>query len=95
MDTTITHTEHSAAWHFQTIVSFVVSFGGLLLGVAYLPADPWQKAFLAVAALYSITSAISMSKTLRDEHEAKRIVSRVDSAKLDRFLAEQDPFKVA
>jgi hypothetical protein len=90
-----TVTDHSAAWSFQVKVSFVVSLTGLVLGIAYLPVEPWVRAYLAVAALYSITSAISLSKTLRDEHESRRLLSRVDEVKLERFLAEHDPFKVA
>jgi hypothetical protein len=86
--------DHSSAWSLQVKVSFVVSLTGLILGIAYLPVEPWVRAYLALAALYSITSAISLSKTLRDEHEATRFVNRIDEAKLDRFLAEHDPFKV-
>jgi hypothetical protein len=86
--------DHSVAWSFQVKVSFVVSLTGLILGIAYLPVEPWVRAYLAVASLYSITSAISLSKTLRDEHESNRIVSRVDEVKLERLLAEHDPFKI-
>ena len=91
----LTNNDHSAAWAFQTKVSFAVSLTGLILGIVYLPVEPWARAYLAATALYSITSAISLSKTLRDEHESHRIVNRVDEAKLERFLAEHDPFKVA
>lgn len=86
--------DHSAAWAFQTKVSFVVSLTGLILGIVYLPVEPWVRAYLATASLYAITSAISLSKTLRDEHEAHRVISRVDEVKLERLLAEHDPFKV-
>jgi hypothetical protein len=91
----LSSTDHSAAWSFQVKVSFVVSLTGLILGIVYLPVEPWVRAYLALAALYSITSAISLSKTLRDEHEQARLVQRVDEAKLERFLTEHDPFKVA
>lgn len=87
--------DHSAAWAFQTKVSFVVSLTGLILGIVYLPVEPWVRAYLATASLYAITSAISLSKTLRDEHEAHRVISRVDEVKLERLLAEHDPFKVS
>lgn len=89
----INNPDHSAAWSFQVKVSFVVSLTGLILGIVYLPVDPWVRAYLAVAALYSITSAISLSKTLRDEHESTRLVNRIDEVKLERFLADHDPFK--
>ena len=88
-------TDHSSAWAFQTKVSFVVSLAGLVLGIVYLPVDPWMRAYLAVSGLYVVTSTISLSKTLRDEHESHRLLSRVDEVKLERFLAEHDPFKVA
>lgn len=87
--------DHSAAWGFQTKVSFVVSLTGLILGLVYLPVEPWARAYLATASLYAITSAINLSKAMRDEHEATRVVSRVDEVKLERLLAEHDPFKVA
>jgi hypothetical protein len=87
-------TDHSAAWAFQTKVSFAISLTGLILGIVYLPVEPWVRAYLAVAALYSITSAISLAKTLRDEHESHRFVNRVDEARLERYIAEHDPFKV-
>jgi hypothetical protein len=86
--------DHSAAWVFQTKLSFVVSLTGLVLGIVYLPVDPWVRAYLASVALYSITSAISLSKTLRDEHESHRLLTRVDEVKLERLLAEHDPFRV-
>lgn len=88
------HQEHSAAWRLQTIISFGLSFGGVLLGIVYLPAEPWVKAFLALGVCYAITSAISLSKTMRDEHEAKKFVHRVDTAKIEQFLAQQDPMRV-
>jgi len=41
---------------------------------------------------FSIGSTISLSKTIRDIHESQRILSRVDEAKLEKLLAEYDPF---
>ena len=88
---TTTSSPHSAAWAFQTKVSFVVSLTGLVLGLIYLPVDPWARAYLSAASLYAITSAINLSKAMRDEHEA----SRDGEAKLGRILADHDPFRAA
>jgi hypothetical protein len=85
---------HSAAWVFQTQAAFAVSLASLGLGIAYLPVGPWERAFLALAALFSVSSAISLSKTLRDQHEARNVVARVDEAKLERILADHDPFQM-
>ena len=90
-----TQPAHSAAWVMQTYISFAVSLTALGIGIAYLPVDDWMQAFLAVSALYAVTSAISLSKTLRDQHEARQVVARVDEAKLERLLTERDPYKAA
>ena len=60
----------SNGWIVQTYISFAVSMSALALGIAYMPGDPWKRAFLAVAALYAVTSSISLSKTVRDQHES-------------------------
>jgi hypothetical protein len=84
---------HSAGWVTQTYISFAVSLAALGVGIAYLPGDPWMRAFLAVSALYAVTSSISLAKTVRDQHESSRVVARVDEARFERLLAEHDPFK--
>lgn len=84
---------HSAGWITQTYISFAVALSSLAIGIAYLPGDPWKRAFLAVSALYAVTSSISLAKTVRDQHESSRVVARVDEARFERLLAEHDPFK--
>lgn len=83
----------SAAFRLQAVLSFAVSTGAVLVGVAYLPVGPWLRAFLALGLLYVVTSAFTLAKTLRDEHEAASVWSRIDEARLERLLAEHDPFK--
>jgi hypothetical protein len=84
---------HSAGWVTQTYISFAVAAGAFAIGVAYLPGDPWMRAFLAVAALYTVTATFTLAKTVRDQHEATRVVARVDEARFERLLSEHDPFK--
>jgi hypothetical protein len=62
------------------------------IGIFRLNADAWVRAFLAIAVLYLVTSAFTLAKVIRDRQEAGQIVSRVDQARLDRLLAEHDPF---
>jgi hypothetical protein len=85
---------HSAAWVVQTQVAFAVSLTALGLGIYYLPVGAWERAFLALAALFTVSSSISLSKTLRDQHEARNVVARVEEVKLERLLAEHDPYKM-
>ena len=85
---------NTAAFYAQAGISFAVSFGAVLLGVAYLPDDNWMKGFLAVSLLYVVTSSFTLAKCIRDQQESHEVVSRVDQARLDKLLAEHDPFKV-
>jgi hypothetical protein len=84
---------HTGAWVFQSWASFVISVAATFVGIAYMPADNWMKGYLGMGVLFSLGSTISLSKTVRDIEESKRIVSRIDEAKLERLLAEYDPFK--
>jgi hypothetical protein len=38
------------------------------------------------------TSAFTLAKCVRDQHEANTVVHRIDEARLEKFLAEHDPF---
>ena len=40
-----------------------------------------------------MNSTFALAKTLRDEHESKRVHTRLDDARLGKLLAEHDPFR--
>lgn len=85
---------HSSAWIFQAWVSFIISSSAMTVGILYLPVDGWVKGYLGMGYLFSVGSTISLSKTVRDIHESNKVTSRIDEAKLEKLLAEYDPFKV-
>jgi hypothetical protein len=80
----------TTAFYSQTAISFALSLGATLIGIAYLHDSRWVRAFLALGLLYSLTSAFTLAKCIRDRQEEGAIVSRVDQARLDKLLAEQD-----
>lgn len=82
----------TAAFSFQAAVSFAVSSGAVLVGIAYLPVNAWIRAFVALGVLYVITSTFTLAKVVRDRAESTRVVSRIDEARLERYIAEHDPF---
>jgi len=84
----------TAAFFAQASVSFAASVTALLVGVAYLPIGAWPRAFLAVGVLYTVTSAFTLAKVIRDRQEETNLVGRVDQARLDKLLAEQDVLRV-
>lgn len=63
-------------------------------GIVFLPVDGWIRGFLGLGVLYTVTSAFTLAKCIRDRQEGSALVSRVDQARLDKLLAEHDPFRV-
>ncbi|MEV7964601.1 YiaA/YiaB family inner membrane protein [Sphaerisporangium sp. NPDC088356] len=88
------HPTTTGAYYAQCVISFGIALAGIAIGIAYIPVDPWVRAFLAVAVLYTVTSAFVLAKCVRDRQEVGNMASRVDQARLDRLLAEHDPYKV-
>lgn len=85
--------KNTAAYYGQAVASFGIALGAVALGIANLEADVWVRAFLGIAVLYLTTSAFTLAKVVRDRQEAGQIVSRVDQARLEKLLAEHDPFQ--
>ena len=79
---------HSPAWIAQVWIAFGTAVSAAALGIYHLPVDRWIRAFLAISFLMSISSAISLSKTLRDVHESTSLVSKIDEAKVNKLLTE-------
>jgi hypothetical protein len=77
----------------MAVASFGIALGSVGVALLYMGVDVWIRAFMAIAILYLTTSAITLSKVVRDRQEAGQIVSRVDQARLEKLLAEVDPYR--
>jgi hypothetical protein len=84
----------TTAFFVQSAISFGLALGATIVGVAYLHESGWVRGFLALGLLYVVTSTFTLAKCVRDRHEEEAIVSRVDQARLDKLLAEQDLLRV-
>jgi hypothetical protein len=82
------------AFYLQAILSFALSMTAMTIAIVYLPAAGWIRAFLALGLLYLVTSTVTLCKVVRDRQELSVVTNRVDQARLDKLLAEHDPFKV-
>jgi len=83
---------NTTAFYVQAAISFGVAAIAMGIGITYLPVDEWVRGFLGLAALYLVTSTFTLAKCVRDAQEGATMVSRVDQARLDKLLAEHDPF---
>ena len=79
---------HSAAWITFTYASFIASVGMVGVGILFAPVDVWIKAYLGMGAALLIQSCITLTKTIRDNDEAGKLVYRLEDAKTERLLMD-------
>lgn len=79
---------HSAAWVAFTYATFLLSLAMIGVGVLFMPIDVWMKGFLCMAVILLVQSCITMTKTIRDNEEAGKLVNRIEDAKTERLLMD-------
>ena len=93
MDNNTPAPKNTTAFYAQAAIAFGLALFAMLVAVYYLPADPWPKAFLALATIFLTTSAFTLAKCVRDAQETQHVVARLDQARVDRILSDHDPWK--
>ena len=78
----------SNAWIFQTWAAFVLSIGMTTAGIVNLPVDVWVKGFMGMGLGFSVGSTFSLAKTQRDLHEATKLTSKIEEAKVEQILSQ-------
>lgn len=86
----INHQKDSAAWIFQSWAAFILSVSMTTAGIVNLPTDNWIKGYMGMGVAFLTGSTFTLAKTMRDLHESRRIVARIDEAKVEKLLAEHD-----
>jgi hypothetical protein len=82
------HLTDTSAWRFQVVAAFAIALGLTSLGIAYLPLSAWVKGYLLMGVYFTVSSAFSLAKTLRDAHESSRLVAKISEAKTEKMLRE-------
>jgi hypothetical protein len=80
----------SPAWLFFVWASFGLSTFMMSVGIWYMPVDLWIKGFLAMGLAFTVGSSFTLAKTVRDNYEAQKMVSRAADAKTEQLLAEYE-----
>jgi hypothetical protein len=91
MDIT-SNTKNTAAFYGQAVVSFGIALVSVVIGIVYLPVGSWVRAFLGLGTMYLVTSSFVLAKCVRDAQESSGLAQRLDQARVDKILAEHDPF---
>jgi hypothetical protein len=78
----------SEAWRLYSIVSFAVALLMMLAGVWFLPVDMAMKAYFTMGTFFLTGACFTLSKTLRDHHEAGKLHNKIEEAKTEAILKE-------
>jgi hypothetical protein len=57
------------AWIMQVWAAFIISTVGTGVGIFYLEGNSWQKAFVGMGYIFSVSSTFTLAKTIRDNQE--------------------------
>jgi len=87
MDNT-TIQSNSASWMFFIKFSFAIAIISMTTGIMFMPGGILVQGYFAICALFLMSSTITLSKTLRDEHESQRLISKINQAKTSKILNE-------
>ncbi len=60
----------TTAWMIQVWGAFLIANVLTAWGLYGLAVDPWQRGYIVATWLYMLTSAFTLAKTIRDNHEA-------------------------
>lgn len=81
-------TANSPYYTVFAAVSFGVAALMMTVGIFNLEASFAAKGFYAMAAIMLVHSSITLSKTLRDADEAKKLHYRLEDAKTEKLLLD-------
>jgi hypothetical protein len=77
---------HSSAWTTFTYANVAISLILTLGGLFYMPMDLWIKGYMLMGIAMLVSSAVSATKTMRDVHESRRLVNKIEDAKTEQLL---------
>jgi len=78
----------SSGWQFYVKVSFAIAVVAMAAGILFMPGGLLVQGYFALSSLFLVSSTITLSKTMRDEHEAQRLVHKISEAKTNKILRE-------
>lgn len=82
---------NSKSFYTMSWIAFVISFVGMVAGIVYLEGNIAIKGFLAMSYLFSISACFTLAKVIRDKHESEKFIHKVENAKTEKFLNENNP----
>lgn len=85
-----TASKDSSAWLLFVWLSFATSSLLMIIGILNAPVDLWVRGYLIMGLFFVVGSTFTLAKTVRDNHEAQRIINRVVDAKTEKILSDYE-----
>ena len=61
----------TGAWVLQVWASFFIALLAAVLGIFYLPVEPWVKGYAAMGLFFTLGSTFTLAKTIRDNRDGQ------------------------
>ena len=86
----LTHLDRpTSSWVNFSYISFATSVLMVGGGIFALPLDWWIRAYFAMGMGMLVQSCFTLAKTLRDHHEASRMINRIEEARTEKLLSTE------
>jgi hypothetical protein len=83
-----TSASSTGAWLTFSYAQFAVAALMSGLGLWFMPVDVMVKGYMLMASVFLVGSTFTLTKTVRDEHEARRFANRIEEARTEKLLME-------
>jgi len=81
---------HSGAWVAFNYANLAIALALTIGGILFLPLDIWIKGYMLMGIAMLLSSAISVTKTIRDVQESSRLLNKIEDAKTEQLLMRMD-----
>lgn len=82
--------ENTPAWMAFVWISFGISIVLMSAGIYQLPAELWVKGYMTMGMFFCVGSSFTLAKTVRDNHESRKLINRVTEVKTERMLQDYE-----
>lgn len=82
--------QDTEAWKVYTKLAFGIAMTFSIVGLWFLPLGWWLKGYIFIAYFFTLGSGITMIKTMRDEHESKKLVKRLNELRAEKIIKDYE-----
>jgi len=82
----------TTAWLLQVYAAFIISTGSFAASLYLLPMDNVVRSQLGISYVFSVSASVSLTKTIRDNHEARKRDRLIHEILTSEMINQKHPF---